>query len=88
MEYLYPELSLLDDCGCSQHPMWLLVLLSVSHLFLVINSSANFIIYFSIGDIFKRVLDRSNSVMVTIVRLGRHGSEKRVENELTMTMQL
>jgi hypothetical protein len=60
---LYPEITFLDSCGCSQSPIWVSVLVSVSNLFLVINSSANFIIYFSIGDVFKRVVIRSNSVM-------------------------
>ena len=60
---LYPEISFLDSCGCSQSPIWVSVLVSVSNLFLVINSSANLIIYFSIGELFKKVVHRSNSMM-------------------------
>jgi hypothetical protein len=68
-EYLlYPEISFLDSCGCSQSPIWVSVLVSVNNLFLVINSSANFIIYFSIGDVFKRVVIRSNSAIPRLFR--------------------
>ena len=65
---LYPEISFLDSCGCSQSPIWVSVLVSVSNLFLVINSSANLIIYFSIGELFKKVVHRSNSVMPNLLR--------------------
>ena len=74
---LYPEITFLDSCGCSQSPTWVSVLVSVNTLFLVINSSANFIIYFSIGDVFKRVVIRSNS---TVPRLFRESVRESVGN--------
>ena len=63
VEYLYPNISFLDSCGCSQGPVWVFVLVKISNLFLVINSSVNFVIYFSIGDVFKKVVERSNSTI-------------------------
>ena len=65
---LHSEILDLDSCGCSQQPTWLLVLVNISNLFLVINSSVNFIIYFSIGDTFKKMVERSNIVIVTRVK--------------------
>ena len=47
-----------DNCDCNQTPVWIAVLARISHLFLAINSSINFLIYYSIGRKFKIALDR------------------------------
>ena len=45
-----------DSCDCSLAPSWFFILIRISHLFLVINSSSNFLIYFSVCKRFKMVL--------------------------------
>ena len=55
-EYLlYPAVYEADACGCSQTPTWFSILCRVSHLLLIVNSSCNFLIYFSIGRRFKKL---------------------------------
>jgi hypothetical protein len=46
------------SCPCDQTPTWITVLARISHLFLAINSSINFLIYYSIGRKFKDTLGR------------------------------
>ena len=46
------------ECLCDQTPVWVSVLARTSHLFLAINSSINFLIYYSIGRKFKDTLGR------------------------------
>ena len=41
-------------CSCSPSPMWFTVLLHLSHFLLTLNSSVNFLIYWSVGNSFKR----------------------------------
>ena len=48
-------------CPCDQTPVWVSVLARISHLFLAINSSINFLIYYSIGRKFKNTLSRFRS---------------------------
>ena len=56
-EYLsYPNAFQTDDCGCIVTHSWLKVLTSISHFLLVVNSSLNFLIYFSIGRRFKMIM--------------------------------
>jgi len=47
-----------SECGCDPTPEWYLVMISVNHLFLTINSSVNFLIYCSVGEKFKKVVVR------------------------------
>ena len=49
------ELYEVDSCNCSLAPDWFFILIRISHLFLAINSSANFLIYFSVCQKFKTV---------------------------------
>ena len=53
---LYPDIYDFDSCGCSLPPTWLVILCGISHLLLTINSSINFLIYFSFGKSFKRIV--------------------------------
>jgi len=46
----------LSEHGCEQVPEWFFILIRISHLFLIINTSANFIIYFAVCKKFKSVL--------------------------------
>ena len=54
-EHLHQEDINLDRCGCKKEPKWLHILCSISQLLLTFNSSANFLIYFSTENNFKRV---------------------------------
>ena len=57
MEYHYLSIIMdMDFCQCSKHINWFELLLLINHLFLVINSSANFLIYASVSTIFKNGL--------------------------------
>ena len=47
----------LDICGCKKQPKWMLILIYISHLLLTLNSSANFVIYYSTEWNFKRCLN-------------------------------
>ena len=47
----------LNLCGCKKQPKWLLILIYVSHFLLTLNSSANFVIYYSTEWHFKRYLN-------------------------------
>ena len=53
---LYPKVYDVDSCGCSLTPTWFAILCRISHLLLTVNSSLNFLIYFSIGKRFKRIV--------------------------------
>jgi hypothetical protein len=44
-----------DSCNCSLAPSWFFILINISHLLLAINSSANFLIYFSVCKRFRPV---------------------------------
>ena len=59
-EYLYQDQLYQDysDCGCVRNIVWIEVSIRLSHLLLTINSSANFIIYWSVGEQFKATLAR------------------------------
>ena len=47
----------MDDCMmCSEAPEWFYILIRFSELFIVINTSANFLIYFAVCKKFKTVL--------------------------------
>ena len=45
-----------SDCGCVKDIVWLEVLLRLHHFLLTVNSSVNFIIYWSVGKQFKSTL--------------------------------
>ena len=47
-----------SECGCVKNIVWMEVFLRVSPLLLTLNSSVNFIIYWSIGKQFKSTLSR------------------------------
>jgi len=47
-----------ETCGCNISPAWYSVMISVSHFFLTINSSINFLIYCSVGEKFKMIVLR------------------------------
>ena len=56
-EYLlYPDVYYSDSCGCSLTPTWFAILCRISHFLLTVNSSLNFLIYFSIGKRFKKIV--------------------------------
>ena len=57
-EYLYQDQLYQDysDCRCVRSMFWIQVFIGLSHLLLTVNSSANFIIYFSVGEQFKSTL--------------------------------
>ena len=59
-EYLYQSQLYGDysECGCVSTVLWMEVTMSLSHLLLAINSSANFLIYWSVGERFKATLAR------------------------------
>ena len=46
----------LDACGCETEPKWFTILCSISHFLLTFNSSANFVIYWSTVNKFKKTL--------------------------------
>ena len=59
-----------DKCGCKREPPWFTILCSISHFLLTFNSSANFIIYGSTEEKFKKTRKfvslkwlRSNSIL-------------------------
>ena len=45
-----------DVCGCEKFPTWFIILVSINHFLLTVNSSANFIIYSSLEKKFKTTL--------------------------------
>ena len=54
MEYHYLSVIMdMDFCHCSKHINWFELLLLINHLFLVINSSANILLYASVCNTFK-----------------------------------
>jgi len=55
-EYLMRDEFGIDECGCPEAPEWIYVLIQVSNMCLVINTSANFVIYFAVCKKFKTVL--------------------------------
>ena len=61
MEYFLFSVIHNTSCPCDQTPVWVSILARVSHLFLAINSSINFLIYYSIGRKFKSTLNRYRS---------------------------
>ena len=55
-EYVLSDtLYVFDSCNCSLAPSWFFILINISHLLLAINSSANFLIYFSVCKRFRPV---------------------------------
>ena len=57
-----------DYCNCSMAPTWIFILIWTSHLFLVINSSSNFLIYFSVCKRFKRIFGIKFKIFVRHVK--------------------
>ena len=55
-DHFSSSLELYDYCKCSVNPVQLETLILLSHLFLTINSSVNFIIYFTVSKKFKKVV--------------------------------
>ena len=53
----YESAKKLDLCGCRKQPKWMLILIYISHLLLTLNSSANFVIYYSTEWNFRRCLN-------------------------------
>ena len=56
VDHFFSALTDFDFCNCKLNPFWVEFSVLVSHLFLVINSAVNFLIYFSISKMFKKVL--------------------------------
>ena len=54
----------IDKCGCKREPPWFTILCSISHFLLTFNSSANFIIYGSTEEKFKKTLKSLNNSLV------------------------
>ena len=50
------SLTSFNFCNCALDPFWFEFFVLVSHLFLVINSAVNFLIYFSVSKMFKKSL--------------------------------
>ena len=55
MDHFFSALTDVDFCNCNLNPFWFEFFVLVSHLFLVINSAVNFLIYFSVSKMFKKV---------------------------------
>ena len=55
VDHFFSALTDVDFCNCNLNPFWFEFFVLVSHLFLVINSAVNFLIYFSISKMFKKV---------------------------------
>ena len=55
MDHFFSASEKVFFCNCNLNPFWLEFFVLVSHLFLVINSAVNFLIYFSVSKIFKKV---------------------------------
>ena len=55
-DHFSSSLELYDSCDCAVNPVELESFILVSHLFLTINSSVNFIIYFTVSKKFKKVV--------------------------------
>ena len=62
-----------SECGCVQIMAWYNISISVSQLLLTINSSANFIIYWSLGEQFKSTLTRQLRRISTKIECGFSG---------------
>ena len=60
-----------NSCDCSLAPSWFFILIRISHLFLVINSSSNFLIYFSVCSRFKRIFRKKISNCVNVIEYCR-----------------
>ena len=68
VEYtLRPEIYQLDECGCFLTHWWVSSMIRISHLLLTINSSVNFIIYFSSSKQFKKILQLKCKKLLTTV---------------------
>ena len=58
LEYtLLSEIYMFDECGCLLIHWWISSLIRISHFLLAINSSVNFLIYFSSSKPFKKLLE-------------------------------
>ena len=51
--------TLVDIMFALQAPEWFFILIRVSHLCLIVNTSANFVIYFAVCKKFKQVLKKT-----------------------------
>ena len=68
VEYtLRPEIYQLGECGCFLTHWWVSSMIRISHLLLTINSSVNFIIYFSSSKQFKKILQVKCKKLLTEV---------------------
>ena len=74
-EYLYQDQLYqdYDHCGCIRKEVWYGFTIRLSHLLLTVNSSANFIIYWSLGRKFKSTLhSQATGILSQIGRLQIH----------------
>ena len=82
-EYLYQAEIYRDysDCGCVIIQAWFEVSIRLSHFLLTINSSGNFIIYWSVGEQFKSTLARQLRRISTKIKSGfsRRANSNRVD---------
>ena len=57
-----------DPCGCQVTPPWFSIMCHLNHFLLTLNSSANFLIYWSLGNKFKTSFKRQFLCFITFQR--------------------
>ena len=57
-----------DPCGCPVTPPWFSIMCHLNHFLLTLNSSANFLIYWSLGNKFKTSFKRQFLCFMTFQR--------------------
>ena len=57
-----------DPCGCQVTPPWFTIMCHLNHFLLTLNSSANFLIYWSLGNKFKTSFKRQFLCFMTFQR--------------------
>ena len=57
-----------DPCGCHVTPPWFTIMCHLNHFLLTLNSSANFLIYWSLGNKFKTSFKRQFLCFMTFQR--------------------
>ena len=80
-EYLYQS-QLYQDydlCSCVRNKVWIEVTIRLNHLLLTVNSSANFIIYWSVGKKFKSTLVWQATAILARIKGCFHCNETRDE---------
>ena len=80
MDHFFSALTGFDFCNCALDPFWFEFFVLVIHLFLVINSAVNFLIYFSVCKMFKKgMMEKINLIGMRLRILGGKQENKPVE---------